>query len=235
MSAFLEDSGSGPSDFLEAVLSLRPTIAAFDCDGTLWACDSGMGFFDWAARRVLSDEASERARRLTAEYERGQIGEEQMCGQVAAIHDGALEAEIERAAAQYFAEEVEAHIYPEMRELTRRLSAAGCELWAVSATNVWLVREGAARFGIPASRVLATTVEVRDGRATSRPTQVPTGEGKVAALRRSLSAAIDVAFGNSIHDAPMLGAARRAFAINPDPDLSRAARDRGFRVYRTAR
>ena len=33
--------------FIDSVLRLRPRVAAFDCDGTLWSGDAGEGFFDW--------------------------------------------------------------------------------------------------------------------------------------------------------------------------------------------
>ena len=37
-------SFNNPEDFLDAVANLRPQVAAFDCDGTLWFGDSGMKF-----------------------------------------------------------------------------------------------------------------------------------------------------------------------------------------------
>jgi len=41
----------------------------------------------------------------------------------------------------------------------------------------------------------------------------------------------DAAFGNSRWDAAMLGIARHAFAINPNPDLEEVARDKGWTIY----
>ena len=37
--------------FLESVVRLRPRVAAFDCDGTLWSGDAGVRFFDWELER----------------------------------------------------------------------------------------------------------------------------------------------------------------------------------------
>src|SRR5882724_10764719 len=51
------------ADFVASVLRLQPRIAAFDCDGTLWAGDAGEGFFDWVLhQRLLSYEIAAWAR-----------------------------------------------------------------------------------------------------------------------------------------------------------------------------
>ena len=39
--------------FVDSVLALRPKIAVFDCDGTLWSGDSGADFFYWEIERGL--------------------------------------------------------------------------------------------------------------------------------------------------------------------------------------
>jgi len=38
---------SAQTEFIKSVLSLKPLVAAFDCDGTLWSGDAGEGFFSW--------------------------------------------------------------------------------------------------------------------------------------------------------------------------------------------
>ena len=42
---------------------------------------------------------------------------------------------------------------------------------------------------------------------------------------------IDAAFGNSRWDTDMLSIAKHAFAVNANPDLEAAARERGWTVY----
>ena len=46
------------SVFIDSILRLRPTLAVFDCDGTLWSGDAGERFFDWELKRgvVSNDE-----------------------------------------------------------------------------------------------------------------------------------------------------------------------------------
>ena len=118
-----------------------------------------------------------------------------------------------------------------MLELTRRLSGQGCELWAVSSTNNWIVEAGAAESGIPAERVLAATLAVEDGLVTDRLLRVPTDELKQTAIEEVIARPVDVAFGNSIHDFAMLEKARNAYAINPNPDLAQGPRPLGWNVF----
>jgi phosphoserine phosphatase len=118
-----------------------------------------------------------------------------------------------------------------MRELVRRLHQHGCEIWAVSSSNEWVIRAAMKYFGIPADRILAAKVELEKGVATDRLLRVPCGPGKPQALREVAKKDIDAAFGNSRWDAEMLAMAKHAFAINPNPDLEALARKRGWTVY----
>ena len=221
--------------FIESVIALHPHVAAFDCDGTLWALDSGEGFFYWEMERgIIPADLSSWARGRYDDYRRGAVAEETMCGEMVTIHAGMREQVIADAARQYFDEKVVPSIFPEMQALTLRLAEAGVELWAVSSTNNWVVNAGIERFGIPHARVIAACVAVSDGLASERLVQVPSGEAKAALLRQRLSTALDAAFGNSVHDAAMLAMAAHRFAINPNPDLEVMARNNGWTIYRPA-
>jgi phosphoserine phosphatase len=220
-------------EFIAAVLRLRPRIAVFDCDGTLWQADSGEQFFYWEMERgLLPEEVVRWARPRYEEYRAGRVGEEEMCGEMVTLHRGLSHDLLERAAAEFFEERIVPCIFPEMLELTRALAEAGCQLWAISSTNDWVVRAGAPRFGIPAERVIAAGVEIAGGCATDRLIRVPTDELKATAIRELLPRSPDAAFGNSLHDLAMLEIAQDAFAVNPNADLEKVARQRGWTVYR---
>ena len=118
-----------------------------------------------------------------------------------------------------------------MQELTRRLAESGCQMWAISSTNDWVVRVGAGRFGIPSERVIAACVQTENGCATDRLIRVPTDERKAEAIRELLPRVPDAVFGNSMHDFHMMELGERAFAINPNPDLEKIASERGWTVY----
>jgi phosphoserine phosphatase len=220
------------TEFINSVLKLRPKIAVFDCDGTLWSGDAGAEFFYWEIEQgLIPKEVANWAIRRYDEYKAGTVDEETICGEMVTIHGGISEHEIRKAAADFFAQYVSPRTFPEMQELTHSLSALGCKLWAVSSTNNWVIIEGARRFGIAEENVIAACVHVENGSATDRLQRVPTGDGKAKAIREVIGKPVDAAFGNSVHDAAMLGVARRAFAINPNPDLVTIAKENGWTIY----
>ena len=220
------------SNFVEDVLRFQPRLAVFDCDGTLWAGDAGEGFFDWELKRgVVSDEVVRWARPRYADYRAGKVVEDDMCGEMVTMHRGLTEAQVQKAANQFFEENFVSQIFPEMIEMIRRLRDLGCDVWAVSSTNEWVIRAGMKHCGIDEDRILAAAVEIKDGIVTDRLVRVPTGAGKPAAIRDVIRKDPDAAFGNSRWDTEMLAIAKHAFAVNPNPDLEKAARERGWTVY----
>jgi phosphoserine phosphatase len=220
------------SQFVDSVLALQPTIAVFDCDGTLWSGDAGADFFYWEIERgLVSREIGEWARSRYKDYEAGKVDEEQMCGEMVTINRGVSGKLLRRAAAEFFDEVVRQRIFPEMQELTRRLAEQGCELWAVSSTNNWVVEAGAERFGIAQERVLAACVHLDKGCASDRLIRVPTDELKVVVIREVIGKPMEAVFGNSIHDQAMIELAKYPFCVNPNPDLEKVAKQRGWTVY----
>jgi HAD superfamily hydrolase (TIGR01490 family) len=218
--------------FLESILRLDLRVAAFDCDGTLWAGDAGERFFDWELREGIVSSALDKPMRARyAAYKRGEVDETTMCGEMVTMNKGVSEAKLMDAATRFFDQFFVSQIFPEMRELVRRLQANGCEVWAVSSSNEWIIRAAMKHFGIPDSRILAAKVETKNGIASDRLIRTPSGPGKPQALREVAKKEIDGAFGNSRWDADMLAMATHAFAINPNPDLESMARERGWRIY----
>ena len=220
------------TEFVDSVLALKPSIAVFDCDGTLWSGDAGADFFYWEIERgIVSREVGEWARRRYDDYKAGKVGEEEICGEMVTINRGVSHEVLRRAAGEFFDEVVGPRIFPELEDLTRRLTAQGCDLWAVSSTNSWVVEVGAARFGIPRERILAACVQVENGCASDRLIRVPTDELKAVVIREVIGKPMQAVFGNSIHDQAMLELAKWPFCVNPNPDLEQIARERGWTVY----
>ena len=219
--------------FLESILRLDLRVAAFDCDGTLWAGDAGERFFDWELREggIVSSALEKPMRARYAAYKRGEVDETTMCGEMVTMHKGVSEAKLMDAATRFFDEFFVLQIFPEMQELVRRLQENECEVWAVSSSNEWVIRAAMKHFGIPENRILAAKVEVDDGIATDRLIRTPSGPGKRQALREVARKEIDAAFGNSRWDAEMLAMAKHAVAINPNPDLESMAQARGWHIY----
>lgn len=218
--------------FLDSVLCLKPRVAAFDCDGTLWSGDAGERFFDWEIKHgVVPADLGEAMRARHAEYRAGRVSEDDMCGEMVTMHKGITEAAMMKAAADFMASAFPGNIFAEMQELVGRLHEDGCEVWAVSSSNEWVIRAGVKAFGIVEDHILATKVELDNGVITNRLIRVPSGPGKTKALREVAHKEIDAAFGNSRWDADMLAVAKHPFAVNPNPDLEAVARQRGWSVY----
>jgi phosphoserine phosphatase len=226
------DPQTKASQFIESVLALRPEIAVFDCDGTLWSGDAGRDFFYWEIERgLVSREIADPMLERYRLYELGEVDELAMCGEMVTMHAGLPVAPLYAAGEEFFEEVVSPRIFPDMQQLTRRLAEAGCELWAVSSTNDWVVEAGAKRFGITPDKVLAACVHTKDSLATGQLHRVPTDELKAVAIRELIGKPVHGVFGNSVHDQAMLEIARHPFCVNPNPDLEAVAKSRNWPIY----
>jgi phosphoserine phosphatase len=210
------------TEFHNAVHALSPKIAVFDCDGTLWSADAGSGFMNWTIETgLISRETNDWIDARYRLYQRGEVSEIAICGEMVQMYQGLRESEMRASAREFFKARIEPYIFPEMKQLVADLQAKGVDIWAVSSTNDWVIEEGMTRFGIPPNRVLSARVLI----------EVPTDEYKVTALHRVGVTTPDAVFGNSIHDAAMLAIARRAFPVNPSPALAERSLKEDWPVY----
>jgi HAD superfamily phosphoserine phosphatase-like hydrolase len=130
---------------------------------------------------------------------------------------------------------VEHELWPKRRpgllaEL-ERYRAAGYRLVLASGTYQPVLDAFARRIGAVG---LGTPLEVREGLTTGRLLgAVNTGEAKASRLRAfvaGLGTAVAAAFGDTAADVPMLALGARAVAVQPDAELARQARARGWQV-----
>lgn len=233
ISTFLDIVSTG--HFNKSILALKPKVAVFDCDGTLWHGDTGSDFMIWTLETgLVSRETADWIDDRYRLYRKGELSEVAICGEMVQMYAGLTEIELRHAARTFFQQKFEQRIFPEMLSLAQQLHASGTELWAVSSTNSWVVEEGTVRFGIPPEHVLAAKLRIANQIITSDLLDVPSGEGKVESLRRAGIAHPDVVFGNSVHDAAMLGIAAHAVAIHPTPELVIKAREMGWTTHMPA-
>ena len=218
--------------FIDSILHLNPPMATFDCDGILWSGDAGEGFFRWEMEEgLVSKKVADWAVARYAEYKAGKVTEEVMCGEMVSMHKGLIETDIQRAATRYFDLFMYEGIFPEMRDLVHRLQAQGCEVWAVSSSNEWVIRAAMRHFAIPRSRVIATAPALDKNRISDRMLRIPSGDGKPKAIHELAQKHPDAAFGNSRWDLEMLEMSRHPVAVNPNRDLEQIARARNWTVY----
>ncbi len=220
------------SEFFRRIDNLQAAVAVFDCDGTLWSGDAGVGFMQWSMESgLLSREACNWMDARYRAYLRGEVSELAICGEMVQIYRDLRDSELRQAVHTYFDEMMRPNIFPEMREACNRLQQRGTIVWAVSSTNSWLIEDAMQHFNIPAERVLAARVKVTNGLITEELLDIPTDEGKVQSLARVGITEPDAVFGNSIHDAAMLAIAKHPFVVNPTAELTEIAAVQGWPVF----
>jgi HAD superfamily hydrolase (TIGR01490 family) len=140
-----------------------------------------------------------------------------------------------RAIARDAIEEViEPIVYEEALDLIAAHQAAGEPVYLVSASPAEIVAPLADHLGVDG--FLATVAQVDDeGRYTGRVELYCYGAEKVVAMRAlAVAESIDLersaAYSDSATDEPMLAAVGHPVAVNPDRELLRIARERGWEV-----
>ena len=210
------------AELQQRIRDMKPQVAVFDCDGTLWDGDAGLGFMEWSLEKgIVSRSTADWIDTRHRAYRAGDVNEAQICGEMVQIYAGLREDEMRRVAAEYVREFVRPRMFAEMFEIVAQVRKDGAEIC-----------EGLRAFGIPEERVLAAEVTVKGGMIGTDIVDVPTDEGKVASLARVGITRPDAVFGNSIHDLAMLEIAVSPFPINPSAGLLEAAARHGWGYYR---
>ena len=87
-------------EFRRNALSPPPRVAVFDCDGTLWDGDAGLGFMTWSMEAgLLSRDASDWLDARHRLYRQGKVSELEICGEMVQVYAGLRDEELRRAAA----------------------------------------------------------------------------------------------------------------------------------------
>ncbi|WP_326562383.1 HAD family hydrolase [Micromonospora sp. NBC_01796] len=149
--------------------------------------------------------------------------------------------DVERLTEEIFDELMAPRIWAGTRALAQLHLDAGQRVWLVSAAPVEIGRVIAARLGLTGA--IGTVAEIHDGAYTGRLVgDLMHGPAKADAVCQlasveQLDLARCVAYSDSSNDLPMLCTVGRAVAINPDNNLRRASRMRGWEVrdFRTGR
>lgn len=214
-------------------------IALFDLDHTLLPLDSDHAWGEFTIRLGWVD-AGEFGRRNDDFYARYQAG-------TLDIHDyvrfatAATRQQGARAAAQaherFMREVIEPAITGQARALVSTHRQQGARLAIVTATNEFVTRPIAARFGVDA--LIAVELECdAGGWITGEIAGIPSfREGKVTRVGAWLAGhglgwddAEITFYSDSMNDLPLLERATHPVATNPDPLLRQLAQQRGWRI-----
>ncbi len=146
------------------------------------------------------------------------------------------QAVISRIVRETLVEVVEPIVFDEALDLIRFHQAAGRKVFIVSASPEEVVAPLARYLGV--DEAIATRAELdSEGRYTGRTELYCYGPDKVVAIeqaakRDNVDLAASYAYSDSASDLPMLEAVGHPVAVNPNRELLRAAKERGWEVVR---
>ena len=215
----------------------RPAAAFFDLDKTIIATSSATAFSrpflagGLLTRRAILRSAYAQLLYLVGGADAGQT--ERLRAQLSRTVTGWEVAQVTEIVERTLHESIDAAVYAEAVALIEEHHAAGRDVVIVSASGSDVVRPIAALLG--ADQVIASHMQVVDGRYTGEIDFYAYGENKAVAIRAladRLGYDLDAsyAYSDSITDAPMLAVVGHAFAVNPDRGLRRMAAEEGWAV-----
>lgn len=213
----------------------RRAAAFFDLDKTLIATSAATVFArPLMAGGVLSRRAALRSAGAQLAFLLGSATEdrtERVREQLSRMAVGWDVGRVQQVVAASLPGAVDRVLFREALDLVAQHHARGEDVVVVSASSEELVRPIAALIG--ADRVIATRMEVHDGRYTGRLDFYAYGEAKASAMRdladrEGYDLAASTAYSDSATDAPMLAAVGRASVVNPDRALRALAAEHGW-------
>jgi len=218
---------------------LRPA-AFFDLDKTVIAKASMVAFSKPLHRAgMLSRRMMLRAawgQILYAQFGASPEKLEKLRESVLQLTKGWDQSEISAIVRESLAETIEPIVFEEALERIRQHRAWGHKVFIVSASPEEVVAPIAQLLGV--DEAIATRAELDEqGRYSGRTERYVYAEEKVAAIeevaaRDGLDLDHSWAYSDSATDIPMLSAVGHPVAVNPDRELARAARARGWQVER---
>lgn len=216
----------------------RRVAAFFDLDKTVIAKASMVAFSRPLQRAGMLN------RRLLVKAAWGQLAYqmfgaspeklERLRETVLALTKGWDQAEISEIVRQTLGDVIEPIVYDEALDRIRSHQRWGHRVFIVSASPEEVVAPIARLLGV--DEAIATRAELDEhGRYSGRTERYVYAEEKVAAMQEVAERdGIDLdhswAYSDSATDVPMLAAVGHAVAVNPDRELARAARERGWAV-----
>lgn len=234
MNATHSSTSAGRTDNLPA---LRRRAAFFDLDKTIIATSSAYAFGrEFMHNGLISHSDAFQMSVSKATYMMAGHSSDQMDNtrdQMTNLIAGWDVAEVTRIGNEAMHTVVTPAIYAEARELIEQHRNQGFDVIIISASASHLVRPIAAELGI--TRIIATELEVVDGKFTGNILQYMKGDAKAQAMEdlaeeRGYDMENSYAYSDSATDIPMLSLVGHPVAVNPDRPLKKWAQENGWEI-----
>lgn len=215
----------------------RPVAAFFDLDKTIIATSSAFAFGrEFMNNGLITKQEALEMYLAKTSYMFGGMSSSEMDStrdQLSQLVAGWSVDEVRRITDETLHSVVTPAIYTEARELIAFHKAAGHEIVIISASAIQLVEPIAKELGI--EHVVATEMEVKDGRFTGNITRYLKGEAKADSIvelskRYNLDLENSYAYSDSATDIPMLAQVGNPVAVNPDRAMKKHALEHGWEV-----
>ncbi|KQQ59438.1 MULTISPECIES: HAD family hydrolase [Pseudomonas] len=210
-------------------------LALFDLDNTLLGGDSDHAWGDYLCARGILDADTYKARNdeFYQDYLAGRLDLNEYLNFTLEILAATDVAQLDEWHRDFMRDCIEPIMLPKAAALLQQHRDAGDKLVIITATNRFVTGPIAERLGV--ETLLATEVEMVDGRYTGRSFDVPCfKEGKVTRLNRWLEEnGYDLHdsyfYSDSMNDLPLLEQVTHPVVVDPDPRLHEEAKRRGWK------
>ena len=221
-------------------------LALFDLDGTLLDGDTDELWCEFLMQEGILDRAGFEARNrsIVERYAVGAIEPAEFCAFYASTLAGRSAAQWSPLRERFIAAVIAPRLGAAAQALVATHRDAGDRIVLTTATNRFLTEPIAALLGIADADLIATGLQIRDGRFTGANEGVLNmREGKVLRLVAWLKAQgvgetvlVDATFySDSTNDLPLLRAVGRAVAVDPDARLRQEAGRMSWPILELAR
>ena len=214
-------------------------LALFDLDNTLLSGDSDYEWAQFLIERGVLERAEYEAKndRFFLQYKEGTLDIHEFLEFQLAPLARHLREELDEWHAEFMRTKIEPMIRAKGVELVRRHLGHGDLCAIVTSTNAFITAPIAREFGL--EHLVATELEVRDGRFTGKPSGTPCfREGKITRVEewladqgRILASFTAIWFySDSQNDLPLLEYVTHPVAVDPDEVLRGVAVKRGWQI-----
>ncbi len=210
-------------------------LAIFDLDHTLIAGDSDSLWTEFLVEEGILGEADwELKSKYYRDYQQGRLDmAEFLAFQLKPLSENEPET-LHGWRARFVETKILPIMLPKAVDLIENHRAAGRRLLILTATNRFITEPIARLYGV--DDLLATNVEIVNGRYTGRSSGIPCfREGKIARLaewldEKQVTPRATWFYSDSHNDIPLLERVSHPVAVDPDPELTEHARNRGWSI-----